>query len=106
MHHVLQVEPGFFLRRMLLSQSTNLRQARHSGFDVKSLTLPFRVVFDPLWRLGSWTDQTHVSTQNIPELRHFGNAKSLQNDLVFGQFLTVAIGIETIHPEMLAELAA
>src|ERR1700721_52864 len=106
MHHVLQVESGFFLRRMLLSQSANLGPSRHSRFYVEPLTLPLGVVLDPVGGFRSRANQTHVSAQNIPELRHFGDAELLQDSFVTRYILAVAIGVQTVHPEVRAKLPA
>src|ERR1700733_9032164 len=55
---------------------------------------------------GPWTNQTHVTAQHIPELRHFRDTELLQDDFEARQFLAVAIGIQTVHPEVLAKLPA
>lgn len=69
---------GDHLAESSLVFTVDLPVARQSGGRVDSFLLPRFVTFKFVWQAWTWPHQTHVSSNNIEELRQFVQTRSTQ----------------------------
>src|SRR5712692_6779812 len=65
---VVQIEANHVFERDL-APSADLPEAGHPGHRLKSAELPLLVLVDLGWERRSWADQTHVTAQDVEQLR-------------------------------------
>jgi hypothetical protein len=105
--HVPDIQREFLFPRQRVS-SVNLRPARYPWPDFVPTGLFRRVTLEVLHQEGTWADQAHVSTQDVPQLGQLvetGAAEeSAESDQAVGVREQVAIAIaRVLHRPKLEE---